>query len=264
MKRILYIALCLLSLGGMARAIPSGGASIECGTWLELSAHAQEDYHFVEWSDGNTDSLRQIEVTGDATYIAYFAANCAEWANWPVVALYDWLLMLNIKEINARGYYFNPQDVTWYRVVGEPDLPTDDSKDDEYVCSGYYLTLAQNLRGTGDYYAMVDVSVNASAQLCTDVMRSVLIHYAGTPGQQQLCLLPNATSLGGQIKLVGLDPTEQATICVYSSTGQLLDNLTTIGEPYYMLRAASISGCYYVHVCSPTIDTVLKYIVYAK
>ena len=265
MKRyILYIILSTFSLGVMAQANPAGGVRMDCGTWLTLSAQAYEDYHFVEWNDGVTDSVRQVEVTQDATYIAYFAANCAEWANWPVVALYDWLLMLNITEINAKGYFFGPDDVKWYRVVGEPDKPSDSAKDDETVGHGFYLTLAKNFKGTGDYYAEVDVSVNSAAQLCTDVMRSVIVHYSGTPNNQQLCLLPNSTTLGGQMKLVGLDPNEETTIQVFSSTGHLVDTFISTGETTFMLRAAGVSGCYHVRVSSPTIETVLKYLVYAK
>ena len=95
-------------------------------------------------------------------------------------------------------------------------------------------------------------------------MRSVIVHYAGTPHRQQLALLPNATTLGGQIKLVGLDPSEQTTIQVYSSAGQLMDTFTSTDEAEYMLTAAGVSGCFYVRVSSPTIETVLKYLVFAK
>ena len=265
MKRyILYIILCSLSLGVSAQADPVGGVTMRCGTWFTLSAKAYEDYHFVEWNDGSTDSVRYEEATENKTYIAYFAANCAEWANWPVIALYDWLLMLNVSAINEMGYYFNPENVTWYRVTGEPDKPSDVSPDDQPVGEGYYLTLARNLSGTGDYYAQVDVSANASAQLCTDVMRSVIVHYAGSPNGSELHLLPNATKMGGEMKLVGLNPMEQTTIRVYSSTGQLIETHTTTNEPSYVLRAAGVSGCYHVHVSSPTIETVLKYMVYSK
>lgn len=265
MKRyILYILLFSLSLGVSAQADPNGGVRMECGTWFTLSAQPYEDYHFVEWSDGSKDSVRFLEATENKTYIAYFAANCAEWANWPVATLYDWLIMLDVKKINELGYFFKPEDVTWYRVVGEPDAPADEVKDDAVVGRGFYLTLAKNFWGTGDYYAIVDVSVNATAQLCTDVMRTILIHYAGGAKKQELCLLPNAVNAGGQMKLAGLDPNEQTTIRVYSSAGQMIDSYICEGETTFMLQAAGTSGCYYVHVSSPTYDTVLKYVVYAR
>jgi len=54
---------------------------VECGSWFTLSAQSYDDYHFVEWNDHNTDAVRQIQVNEDATYVAFFAANCEEYAN---------------------------------------------------------------------------------------------------------------------------------------------------------------------------------------
>ena len=76
--------------------------------------------------------------------------------------------------------------------------------------------------------------------------------------------MPNATGYGGIIKVVGLDPTEETTMYVYSSTGQLMDTFTSTDELTFQLQAAGVSGCYYVRVVSPTVDTVLKYVVFAK
>ena len=264
MKRfILYIFLSTFCLGVMAQANPAGGVTVDCGTWLTLSAIPHEDYHFVEWNDGAKDSIRQVEVTADALYIAYFAENCVELPNLPVVTLYDWLIMLNINEIHDRGYYFNPNDVTWCRVVGEPDKAGEDG-DDEQVCKGYYLTLDKNLWGTGDYYAQIDILLESPVTLCSDVLRSVLVHFAGPNPNRQLALLPNGARMGGQLKLVGLDPNEETTLQVFSSAGQLVNTFTTSGEPTFMFPAGVVSGCYHVRVTSPSVDAVLKYIVYAK
>lgn len=196
-------------------------------------------------------------------YIAYFAENCVELPNLPVVTLYDWLIMLNMNEIHELGYYFNPDDVTWYRVVGDPDK-SDEEGDDEAVCKGYYLTLDQNLWGTGDYYAQIDILLESPVLLCSDVLRSVLVHFAGSNPNHQLALLPNSTRMGGQLKLVGLDPNEETTLQVFSSAGQLVNTFTTSGEPIFMFPAGVVSGCYHVRVTSPTVDATLKYIVYAK
>jgi len=40
---------------------------------IEISATAMDHYHFVHWSDGNTDNPRQYIVTGNATLTATFA-----------------------------------------------------------------------------------------------------------------------------------------------------------------------------------------------
>ena len=39
---------------------------------VTITATANEGYEFLSWNDGNTESIRQIVVTGDATYIATF------------------------------------------------------------------------------------------------------------------------------------------------------------------------------------------------
>jgi len=234
-----------------------------CGDWLTIEAHPFEDYVFVGWSDGNTDSVRSIQVNEDATYIAYFAAKCEEYANWPVVARYDWLLMVNVSEITKMGYYISPQNVTWYRVVGEPDdmhnaiFPQDDQV---VVRNSLYLTLDKNLQGTGNYYAVVDVS-NAQGQLCDGLMRTVIISYSGS-GQKapEVNLLPSCAQPGQQLKLVGLYPNETTTIQVFSAAGQLVRTYVCEDAEFFF-PAEHTAGCYQVRVSSSSVNQVLKYLV---
>lgn len=265
MKRfILNIVCSLFCLGVMAQANPAGGMTVNCGTWITLCATPHEDYHFVEWSDGSTDSLRQVEVLADATYIAYFAENCVDLPDLPVVTPYDWIIMLNMTKVHELGFYFRAEDVSWYRVVGEPDKKGDPDGDDVVVGTGHYLTLDKNLWGTGDYYAQIHTTLDSPVTLCSDILRSVLVHFAGSDQNHMLALMPNATRMGGQLKLVGLNPNEETTLQVYTSSGQLVNTFTASGEPTYVFQAAYVSGCYHVRVVSPTVDTVLKYIVYAR
>lgn len=235
---------------------------VACGSWIEIAAHPLEDYHFVEWNDGNQDSIRQIQVHEDATYIAYFAANCEEYANWPIVALYDWLLMVNVHAINEMGYYFAPENVSWYRVVGEPDdmhdiFPLDDQLVEE---ENYYLTLDKSLKGTGTYYAVIDVS-DSQGLLCDGLMRSVLVSYAGSQQPAKVALFPTSVNMGQSMQLKGLNPNENSEIYIYRTTGQLVDQLVSTGESTIQLHAAQVSGCYQVVVKSPTISQTLRYIV---
>jgi len=233
----------------------------ECGSWIQLTATPFEDYHFVEWNDHNTDSVRLIQVSEDARYIAFFAANCEEYANWPVVALYDWLLMINVREINKMGYYFSPANVSWYRVVGEPDdMHNTFPQDDQFVSSGFYLTLDKNLKGSGDYYAVVDVA-DAQGMLCDGLMRSVIIQYSGSSAPQKVALLPNITPANEQIRLIGLDPNVETQVRVFSSTGRLVEQFSTTGVDTYFLQAASVAGCYQVQVQSQEGCYTLRYIV---
>lgn len=235
---------------------------IACGSWIEIAAHPLADHHFVQWNDGHTDSVRQIQVHEDAFYIAYFAANCEEYANWPVVALYDWLLMIDVRAINEMGYYFAPENITWYRVIGQPDdlhdvFPLDDQ------CVGqdsYYLTLDKNLKGTGNYYAVIDAS-DSQGILCDGLMRSVIVSYSGNEIPAKLSLIPNAIFEGEVMQLNGLVPEENSHIYIYSTTGQLIEHITSAGQSSIPLHTSYTAGCYQVLVESPSVHQSLRYIV---
>ena len=50
----------------------TGGGSYPAGTEIELTATANSGYRFTGWNDGNTENPRYVNVTSNATYIAYF------------------------------------------------------------------------------------------------------------------------------------------------------------------------------------------------
>ena len=50
----------------------SGGGTYNYGETATLKATPSAGYHFVKWSDGNTNATRTVTVTKDATYIATF------------------------------------------------------------------------------------------------------------------------------------------------------------------------------------------------
>ena len=58
-----------------AQGTAAGGKTADYNTTVEISATAATGYHFVQWSDGNTDNPRTVTVTADATYTAQFAPN---------------------------------------------------------------------------------------------------------------------------------------------------------------------------------------------
>lgn len=178
MRRWALYIVFLWTLGAAAAEL----TGVPCGATVRLRAIAPDGWHFDHWSDGSTDSVYLVEVRSDLHLIAYFSSACEDF-NLPVVALYDRLIMLDMRSIQALGYFFEPHQVTWYRVKGQPD-PLDDSGDasssdppDEEVGTGFYLTLDQNLVGTGSYYALVDMSIDATGLLCP-VMRSQLVQFS--------------------------------------------------------------------------------------
>ena len=160
MRRWALYIVFLWSLGAAAAEL----TGVPCGATVRLRATSPTGWHFDHWSDGSTDSVYLVEVHSDLHLIAYFAPSCEDFS-LPAVALYDRLIMLDMRTIQALGYFFEPDQVTWYRVKGIPDPQEDDTLDatyadppDEEVGTGYYLTLDQNLVGTGSYYALVDMS----------------------------------------------------------------------------------------------------------
>jgi uncharacterized repeat protein (TIGR02543 family) len=50
----------------------SGGGTYNYGATATLKATPSAGYHFVKWSDGNTNANRTVTVTGNATYTAIF------------------------------------------------------------------------------------------------------------------------------------------------------------------------------------------------
>ncbi|MBR4535155.1 MAG: leucine-rich repeat domain-containing protein [Bacteroidales bacterium] len=74
-----------------------------------VSATAQNDFHFTQWNDGNTDNPRTLGVTGDISLTAYFASN---WVSVNITSN-------NANWGNASGsgtYYYN-SEVTLYATA---------------------------------------------------------------------------------------------------------------------------------------------------
>lgn len=256
-RRLLYILFMVL-------AVPIGAVEVPCGTWIELRATTSvDDWHFDHWSDGDTSAVRQVEVLGDAHYVAYFAPDCGDYPALPVVALYDWLIMLDMRTINTMGYFFGEEAVTWYRVRGAPDKLTDGaSADDQRMGTGYSLTIDQSFKGTGDYYASVDVSSSPSGVLCTDLMRSLIVHYASTtPAAVPPLLEPTVVRPNEAQRLLRLNPNAPTTVTIYDIAGHRLQTLSADGVERMSLQAEGVAGCYQVVVQNGEQTTVLRYIV---
>lgn len=235
---------------------------VPCGTWIELRASSVEDWHFDHWNDGDTSAVRLVEVTADAHYVAYYAPNCGDYPALPVVSLYDWLIMLDMRTINAKGYYFEEDAVTWYRVRGVPDKLDDGaSADDERMGTGYSFTIDQSFVGTGDYYAMVDVSSSPAGVLCTDMMRSQIVHYASSAAPSAPLLEPTMVKPNESQRLVRLNPNHPTTVTTYDMSGRRLQMLTAYGVERLSLQAQPVAGCYQVVVQNGEQRTVLRYIV---
>ena len=81
----------------------------------KLTATPDYGYHFVKWSDGNTDNPREIELTQDTTFTAEFAKNTYSVSTtstnpeWGTTVGDTTALYLDVVEISATpnyGYHF--------------------------------------------------------------------------------------------------------------------------------------------------------------
>ena len=50
----------------------TGSGQYSFGDWITIEAIAYDGYQFVQWNDGNKESIRSIQVTEDVRYTAYF------------------------------------------------------------------------------------------------------------------------------------------------------------------------------------------------
>ena len=58
-----------------AHGTTTGSGNYPYGSTAAITATAAEGYHFTQWNDGNTQSVRTVTVTASTTYTASFAAN---------------------------------------------------------------------------------------------------------------------------------------------------------------------------------------------
>ena len=91
----------------------TGSGTYDYGTEVTIEAIANEGYHFVEWSDGNSENPRTIVVTEDVELMAEFAINqyevevksdengCATGSG-----TYDYGTEVTIEAIANEGYHF--------------------------------------------------------------------------------------------------------------------------------------------------------------
>ena len=112
--------------------IAYGSGMFAKGSQTEIVAIEKYGYHFTQWSDGNTDNPRFVNVTSDSTFTAQFevnnysvlaAANEKEMGKVEGAASYAYLTRTQLKATPNAGYQFkewsdgetaNPRDILVY------------------------------------------------------------------------------------------------------------------------------------------------------
>ncbi len=87
---------------------------------ISIAATANPGYHFVQWSDGNTDNPREIKITQDTTFIAEFAVTtsgyCGSNLYWNFNALTSTLTISGSGDMYTYAAF---ADVPWYLLTAQ-------------------------------------------------------------------------------------------------------------------------------------------------
>ena len=233
-----------------AASVMAEQQTVECGKGVSITAHHSPGWHFVQWSDGNTDNPRVVEeVTSNLNFTAIFERDCDSY-DLPVEVLYNWLIMLDMRSIQAQGYSFEPDSVTWYREGNVPDS----------VGTGFYLTLGKSLVGTGSYYAEAKGVMKDGKKTGCD-LRSNPRTCGSSPSNTPPILEPTLVHPEETQRLLRLNPTSATTVTIYDISGRLVRTLTAEGVDQLTWQAEGVAGCYQVLVQNGDERHVLRYIV---
>ena len=155
-----------------------GSAKVDYNTFCEgnqISAIANYGYHFVQWSDGNTDNPRSLTLTQDTILTAEFAINTyevtivAENGATSGAGTYNHGTTITLTATPNEGYHF----VEW--SDGSTDNPrtivvTEDiNLTAEFAINTYTLTTKSNgngnVTGNGTYKHGENVIISATADI---------------------------------------------------------------------------------------------------
>ena len=177
-KAIAYFAKNIYSITkNAAHGSISGNSSAEYLDEVTLSVSSNYGYHFAQWSDGNTDNPRTIELTQDTTFTAEFAKNSYAISTisanpeWGTTAGDTTALYLDEVEISAipnYGYHF----VRWndYNTSNPRTVSVTEDKT-------YTATFAKNVYSITKNAEHGTISGNSSAEYLDLVTLTVTPDY---------------------------------------------------------------------------------------
>jgi hypothetical protein len=165
-----------------------------------------------------------------------------------------------LNDFEARfGWIPNPEEVTWYKVVGEVDT-YGVAGDDIVVGTGHsYNEPDGSTIQPGDYYALIIRTEVENPDDCHTVMRSLVLSSAVTTASPQL--VANVVRPSDDLTLINLNAEEITEIYVYDMVGNLVDKYIVDQASEFVFDAARVSGYYLVEVQTANTKTTLRYIV---
>ena len=164
-------------------------------------------------------------------------------------------------DLNAFSSTFDwtptPEQVSWYKVVGEVDV-YGEMGDDELVGVGHSYNLPEGEVMVGGYYAIVEQHA-VSVDDCETIYRSTVI-YATASGIAPK-LVPNVVYPDEVLTIKNLDESQIHQILVYGASGELIATYKADKVGEFMFNAANATGYYLVDIINTNGSTTLRYVV---
>ena len=164
---------CVVKVVAGANGSVTGGGTFNYGGQTEITATANEGYHFVSWNDGDKNAKRTISVDGDATFTAEFAINeytvKASATNGTVTGAgtYTHGAEATLTATAAEGYHFVKWSDGVETATRKATVTSDLSFTAEFAINTYTVkvTAANGTvtgAGTYDYNSRATISVTAA------------------------------------------------------------------------------------------------------
>ena len=230
------------------------GTSIGAGYYTEndnatLIAIPNLGYHFIQWSDGNTENPRTITVTEDITLTAEFAINQYEVVvesdtNGTVTGAgtYDYGTEVTIEAIANEGYHFvqwsdgNTENPRTFTIIDS--IPENINLTAEFAINQYQVTLDSDgngsVTGAGTYDYGTEVTIEAIAN---DGYRFVLWS-DGNRENPRMIVVTEDIELSAKFELDGtpVDNITNSNVIIYTNGYTL--HIEGAETDYYVLDAA--------------------------
>ena len=155
-----------------ANGTVTGGGTFDAGSSAAISATAAEGYHFVRWSDGNTNAERTITMNSDLTLTAEFAINTyavtATAKNGKVegAGTYNHGAEATLTAVANTGYHFTKWSDGVTTATRKVTVTSELSFTAEFEINSYTVTVSAangTVEGAGTYIHGATATLNATA-----------------------------------------------------------------------------------------------------
>ena len=170
------------------------------------------------------------------------------------------IFLLHLNDFEAKfGWIPAPEEVTWYKVVGEVDVYGEDG-DDVVVGTGHsYNEPDGSTIKAGEYYAVIKRTEVDSPDDCQTTMRTLVLSSNAIALVPELVL--NVVNPDENLRLINLNAEENTEVRVYNMMGELIDTYVVDQNSEFIFNAAHAAGYYLVEVRTANTKTTLRYIV---